>query len=174
MTKGKTHELKIVRGYKPGAEESFRDVLRSASGSDRDLRIDFYADRHSEKHAATSWLRSSYLALFAVMGYRYVFQPGLARVRRHIRAPEIEGIPTFLWVLPGDHPWTERRIFKVLEPSWHQCWAVQVGRYVSFLPKAGDTQLYDRITGARQKGLGLDALKGESFEWPRSPSFGLP
>jgi hypothetical protein len=107
------------------------------------------------------------------MGYRYIFQPGLALVRRQIRDPDTEHIPTFLCALPDDRAWTERRIIRVLEPEWQQCWAVQVGRYIAFLPKVGDIELYDRIADARRKGADQATIKGDTFEWPTRPSFGV-
>lgn len=172
-TEGETHEFKVAGGFKPGSDDAFRDVISGASGGDREIHVEFYADRYSERRARISWLRSSYLVLFAVLGYRYVFHPGIALVRRQIRDPDVEHIPTFLCTLPGDHPWTERRIIKVLEPEWQQCWAVQVGRYVAFLPKFGDTELYDRIADARRKGVDQAVIRGDSFEWPTRPSFGV-
>lgn len=117
---------------RPGAEKGFREVLAGPEDSNRDINMSFYADHDSERRARASWLRSAYLVMFAVLGYRYVFQPSLARVRRRIADPETEHVPTFLCILPGDHPWSERRIIKMLEPEWQQCWAVQMGRSAPF------------------------------------------
>jgi hypothetical protein len=71
-----------------------RDSVSSGrpEDSDREIKISFYADRHFERHARVSWLRSAYLPTFAVFGYRYVFQPPLAVVRRQIAEPEIDHI----------------------------------------------------------------------------------
>ena len=47
--------------------------------------------------------------------------PHAARVHEDPE-PEAEHIPTFLFVIPGDHPWTDRRIMKVREPEWQRSW----------------------------------------------------
>ncbi len=173
---GETFTLKVLpqkKGGRPGAEQGFLEILSGPEDSNRDITISFHADRHAAHHARVSWLRSAYLAMFAVLGYRYIFQPGLAIVRRQIREPETEHIPTFLCVLPGDHPWSERRIIKVLEPEWQQCWAVQMGRYMAFLPKPADTALYDRIATARREGADQAIVHGDTFDWPERPTLGI-
>ena len=99
--------------------------------------------------------------------------PHAARVHEDPE-PEAEHIPTFLFVIPGDHPWTDRRIMKVREPEWQRSWAVQIGRNVAFLPLAGDTTLYERLSGETRNGQEPTKITfNESCEWPSSPSFGL-
>lgn len=173
---GETFKLKVLpekKGGKPGSEERFRDVLGGPEDSNRDVTISFHADRHAAHHARVSWLRSAYLVMFAVLGYRYIFSPGLAIVRRQIREPETEHIPTFLCDLPGDHPWSEKLILRVREPKWQQGWAVKIGRYMTLLPKPGDTSFYDRIAEERRKGVGQATVHGDAFEWPDRPFFGI-
>jgi hypothetical protein len=176
IKEGDTFTLKVLpeaKSGKPGSEEGFREVLARPEGSDRDINISFYADRHSERRARVSWLRSAYLALFAVLGYRYVFQAALAVVRRQILDPETDHIPTFLCVLPTNPPWSERRIVLVREPEWQQCWTVQFGRYIVFLPLEGDDGLYERIATARSTGAEQACVSGTAFEWPDRPFFGM-
>lgn len=176
IKKDETFMLKVLpeaKSGKPGSEAGFREVLGGPEDSDRDINVSFYADRHSERRARVSWLRSSYLVLFAVLGYRYVFQRPLAIVRRQIAEPEADHIPTFLCVLPADPPWSERRIIRVREPEWQQCWTVQCGRYMTFLPLEGDDGLYQRIAAVRSEGSKQAAITGTAYDWPDRPFFGL-
>jgi hypothetical protein len=164
--------LPQVKSGKPGSEEGFREVLSRPEGGDRDITVSFYADRHSEKRARVSWLRSAYLLMFALAGYRYIFDNALTIVRRQIVDPEIEHIPAFMGTLSANPPWAERHLLRVRKPEWHQCWAVQMGRHVVFLPLLCDTGFYDRVAAARRPGGALPALDGDAFLWPDQPFFG--
>ena len=172
-TKGRTHTLKVPQApLRPGAEEGFQAAVHHDASGNRDIHMNFHADRFSAKHARASWLRAAYLALFAVAGYRYVLQPALAIVRRQIAEPEVEHIPTFMVTLSHDPPWTERRLVHVRSPAWQQCWTVQIGRYAIFLPKPGDVSLYDRITESRRDGKQSVTVIGDTYDWPTQPTFG--
>jgi hypothetical protein len=64
----------------------------------------------------------------------------------------VEGnMATFLAALPGEHSWSDRRIIIVREPEWLQSYAVQIGRYVVFLPKPGDIEFYSRLNQGREQ-----------------------
>ena len=111
--------------------------------------------------------------MFAVVGYRYILQAALAAVRRQIAEPETEHIAAFLCVLPDNPPWSERRIVRVREPAWQQCWAVQIGRYMAFLPLVGDTTLYERIAAIGRDSGEQATVHGDVFYWPDRPYFGI-
>lgn len=151
---------------------AFREALIQDTAERPPITIEFSNDTYSPRRANVTWLRHAYLALFAVAGYRYIFQPGLGTVRKQIKEPDVDHIPVFLAEVAGEHPWSERRIIRVREPERLQSWAVQIGRYVAFLPKPGDISFYvrlaedGRIVNQRQ-------FKGDVFEWPTEPSFGL-
>jgi hypothetical protein len=133
--------------------------------------INFSGDRHSPRRANVTWLRHAYLILFAIAGYRYIFQPGLGIVRKQIREPEAQHIPVFLAAHTGEHPWSERHIIKVREPEWLQSWAVSIGRYITFLPEGGDVEFYARLV---EKGHTTSQhFTGDEIEWPLEPTFGL-
>jgi len=78
----------------------------------------------------------------------------------------------FLATLPGEHPSSERRIGFIREPESLRSWAVQFGRYVAFLPKAGDMEFYQRMAEDAQTREQAN-LTGEAIAWPTEPSFGL-
>lgn len=83
-----------------------------------------------------------------------------------------EHIPVFLASLPGEHAWSERRIGFIREPRFLQSWAVQFGRYVAFLPKAGDTEFYARMAEDAQARK-QSRFTSDTLGWPRELSFGL-
>ena len=151
--------------------KAFRAALASGNVKSSDITITFSNDRHSPRRARVTWLRHAYLALFAVGGYHYIFQPGLAIVRKQIKEPDVEHIPRFLGVLPGEHLWSERRIISISEPEWLQSLAVQIGRYVAYLPKPGDADFYVRL--AEERIVRQRKFTGEAIGWPIEPRFGI-
>jgi hypothetical protein len=136
------------------------------------ITIQFGKDAHSPARANVAWLRHAYLALFAVAGYRYIFQLGLGIVRKQIWEPDAKHIPSFLAIVPGEPSWLERRIIRVREPELLQSWAVQIGRYIVFLPMPGDISFYARLAEDTQT-VNQRSFKGDVFEWPTEPSFGV-
>lgn len=156
----------------PRKEKAVWEALPRVIAERSTFNINFAKDSYLPRRANVAWLRHAYLALFAVAGYRYIFRPGLGIVRKQIQEPDTEHIPVFLAALPGAHPWSEQRIGFIREPEPLQSWAVQFGRYVAFLPKAGDTEFYTRMAEdarAREQAR----VTGESIAWPTEPLFGL-
>ncbi|MDP3720067.1 MAG: hypothetical protein Q8T13_20085 [Acidobacteriota bacterium] len=159
---------------KPGALEGFRAVTQFAAGQPSDINIDFSGDRHSERNARISWLRTAYLAAFACMGYRYIFSPALDPVRRQIADPEAEHIRLWMVTTPGEHDWTERTFVTVRQPESLHGYCARVGRHIIFLPAPWDMDFYDRLAESRDSGDSSVMVNGQSYEWPHEPSFGLP
>lgn len=156
----------------PRKEKAVWQALPRLVAERSTFNINFAKDSYLPRRANVAWLRHAYLALFAVAGYRYIFRPGLGIVRKQIQEPDTEHIPVFLATLPGEHPWSERRIGFIHEPEPLQSWAVQFGRYVAFLPKAGDTEFYTRMAeDARTREQAR--VTGESIAWPTEPLFRL-
>ena len=124
----------------PREEKAFREALVSTAAERSSISINFRKDFYHPRRANVAWLRHAYLALFAVAGYYYIFQPGLGIVRKQIREPEADHIPVFLAELPGEHTWLERCIVDIQEPEALRSWGVQFGKYVALLPKDGDTE----------------------------------
>jgi hypothetical protein len=165
--------LEEEKSGKPGSVAGFRDVVTGPEASNRDVTISFCADWHRPRRAHASWLRSGYLALFAVAGYRYILDPALAIVQKQVAEPDVEHIPTFLSLMPGNPPWSERQIVRVREPRPLSCWAVQIGRYMVFLPLLGDLGFYERIEAARRASSDQPIARGDSVDWPTRPTFGI-
>lgn len=157
----------------PRVLEEFWGVPRLSTGESREITIAFSGDSHSPRRARVSWLRHGYLALFAILGYRYIFHPALNIVRKQIKEPDGNHIPLFLAMLPERRPWTERRVVFIRQPEWHCCWAVQFGHYMVFLPTAGDVCFYPRFAAKALAGSGQSDFSGDAFEWPAEPLFCL-
>jgi hypothetical protein len=161
-----------LRAKNPKVWQSFKEARIRRAADRPPITIEFSNDAHSPARANVAWLRHAYLALFAMAGYRYIFQPGLEIVRKQIKEPDADHIPTFLVALPGEHPWSQRRILMVREPEWLQSWAAQIGRYVVFLPSPGDNSFYARLAEDGRT-MNRRRLNCDVFDWPTEPSFGL-
>ena len=152
---------------------AFREALSKAGAQTVTFSIGFSGDPYDSKRAHVTWLRHAYLALFAIAGYRYIFSSGLGLVRKQIKEPDLEHIPAFLALLPEDRLWSERRIVYIRKPEWLESWAVQFGRFIAFLPRAGDSEFYARLARDRSLISRPCKVSGDEIEWPTEPSFGL-
>lgn len=160
------------RSNDPTSEEAVWEALPRLIAERSTININFAKDAYVPRRANVAWLRHAYLVMFAIAGYRYIFQRGLGVVRKQIKEPDADHIPVFLASLSGKHSWEERRIVFIREPEPLQSWAVQFGRYIAFLPKAGDMQFYTRMAEDTQ-GRDEAMFTGEVIDWPTEPLFGL-
>jgi len=161
-----------LRAKDPKVWPAFKEARIRRVADHPPITIQFNNDTYLPSRANVAWLRHAYLVLFAVGGYSYIFQPGLGVVRKQIKEPDAEHIPVFLAAVPGEPPWSERRIIRVREPERLQSWAVQIGRYLVFLPRPGDMSFYTRLA-EDARAVNQGNFNGEVFEWPAEPSFGL-
>jgi hypothetical protein len=150
---------------RPGTGDHFRGALAGAV-------LDLETSKFVELGANISWLRSGYLVLFAALGYAYALDAALDIVRRQINNPDSSLMASFGRILPGDWPWTQRSLTKVVEPADHEGWAVQFGRYVVLFPLAGDTTFYQRV-GRDVANGDAQHLQAIAEDWPTEPTFGL-
>jgi hypothetical protein len=97
---------------KPGTNEALRDVVRAGT------QLTVEHESFSELGAKISWLRSGYLALFAVAGYKLALDPAMQIVRQQILECDERKMITFTSEAQQDIPLTERRILRVLAPQW--------------------------------------------------------
>jgi hypothetical protein len=114
-----------------------------------DLRIEITPQgRYSSDHARISWVRTGYLAAFALFGWRYLLQPALQPVRDQLKDPSSVTLPPLSMYIPGGDP-DRRDIWVVKEPAGRRSLLVLSGRHGVFLPFAGDprtlSQLADSI-----------------------------
>lgn len=177
LTSGAYHFAVTKRrnAHRPDAEAGVRRTLTNSEDSTRDITLSFDYDRFDDDLARVSWLRTAYLALFSVAGYGAVVGREMELVRRQIREPKVAHIPTFLIDTRSDEDWSARLLLRVTAPQWHRCWAVKVGHLIACLPLAGDVGFYERLgRAARRERSRLVAAQAEAWEFPTSPSFGMP
>lgn len=104
---------------------------RSGIGSSITLKV---AIKRNRRRAAIGWMRSAYLAAFAVYGYRYVLQPAFESLRVAILDPDGTGYEPILLEGRGDGP-LDSQILEVSDPaSLRGCRAVAFGPRVILLP----------------------------------------
>jgi HNH endonuclease len=152
---------------KPGTNEALRDVVRAGT------QLTVEHESFSELGAKISWLRSGYLALFAVAGYKSALDPAMQIVRQQILECDERKMITFTSEAQQDIPLTERRILRVLAPQWHLGWAVQFGRYFVQFPSPGDMSFYDRLAASGLEPV-VQNTTYENMGWPDKPTFGQP
>ncbi len=104
---------------------------RLSSGSSLELR---FRVRASPRLAAIGWMRSAYLAAFAVYGYRYVLQPAFEPLRETIANPEGAEFDPVVLQAP-DEGALDPLIVEVAAPSSLQgCRAAVFGPRLILLP----------------------------------------
>jgi hypothetical protein len=127
--------------------------------------------KYSPDHARISWVRTGYLACFALFGWRYVLQPALQPVRDQLITPSAVTLPPLSMYIPDGDP-RRREIWVVKKPAEHQCLLVLCGRHGVFLPLPNDhrnlSQLADSIGGHAQ-GPVRHAITGDMIPWPSGP-----
>jgi hypothetical protein len=162
------YSLRIPRKInKPGTSDALKDVAPIGA----QLTVEY--ERFSELGAKISWLRSGYLALFSIAGYKLALDPAMQIVRQQILECDERRMITFTSEAQQEIPLTERRILRVLAPQWHLGWAVQFGRYFVQFPSPGDMSFYERLAayGLEPK---VQNTTYENLGWPNKPTFGLP
>jgi len=176
---GSGYRLNVIEAAdSEAAREAFKEDMgrMTADGSnDWSLNLDFYRDRHHPVAARVGWLREAFLVGFAVLGYRYILDAALSRVREQLAQPREELITSYQIVSPEKPP-DQKAFLMITEPEWLRSVAVQFGRRIVFLPRIGDPGIYDRLSERRRISSGdrLDEVHAEGGTvdaWPREPLF---
>lgn len=165
--------LGIPRSNNPSVHQAvsaeFERLASEKRVLDLRLKIHFNRDKFSFRRMQVGWLRVGYLAAFAALGYSYILQPCMASLREQFADPTKVIIPKFYMRMP----WVdtrERRILIVREPLAFRSIAVQMERHLVFLPRLGDSALYDRLGTESARNI---RLQGTLLRWPEGPSFSL-
>jgi hypothetical protein len=143
-------------GKTPGAEYTITAVPRL---------------RYHPDQARVSWIRTGYLAAFALLGWNYILWPGLRPIRDQLMNPgEITAPPLSMYIPEGDAD--RREIWIVKRPAEYQSVLVVWGRHGIFLPLPNDPR--DLESFARELGAPAGqpvtfSFTGDSFAWPSGP-----
>jgi HNH endonuclease len=151
------------------AETHMRELSATRS---TDFRIEITPQaRYSPDHARVSWVRTGYLAAFALFGWRYILQPALQPVRDQLQDPSSVTLPPLSMYIPDGDP-DRREIWIVKKPAERQSLFVLSGRHGVSLPLPGDSrtlaQLADSI-GADTAGPVRHSFTGDMIPWPCGP-----
>jgi len=158
----------VPRATHPTAKDTvFADFNRAALPDGwKDFTFKVVFEGFSPSRAATSWLRSAYLAFFAAFGYRFVYRPELDVVRERIKNPESKEPMTFRIIRPEPAP--EPTLIRIDRPEPFRGYAMLYGRNVVFLPRYGDHELYARLATHPECNV---SLAGIMYPWPTRPMF---
>jgi len=153
---------------------AFSELRSITDGSSRDRSIRFkFSVRDPDDHfARVSWLKSGFLAMFALFGYRYALHPITEVVRRQIQDPNVEHIRTFSIRLTEERAFSECRTFAIRIPDFPLCWGIQMGPYVVFLPGDTSEQLYPTLERLREEKQSFNFTATDTV-WPTQPVFSL-
>jgi len=136
------------------------------------LRISFSPRiRVDQARASVSWIRSAYLAAFAVLGWHYALQEVFEPLRAQLKADKAATLPDLHYEEPAAD--RQRREILVCEiPGQTRCIVVAMGPHVVFLPPylAGRLSLVDVATAVKQ---GDGEFTGVAADWPDSARYEL-
>jgi hypothetical protein len=122
-----------------------------------------------------SWFRSGFLAVFALAGYKFSFDPATRIVKDQLRAPDTRLIYCFTINVPPRAIWRDWSFVELSEP---RCYAVMFGSYVLMYPLEGDVDFYRRVeeeTRARDSGGPEKTTTATCYELARyEPFYGYP
>ena len=150
-------------------EEHMRELSTTRS---TDFRIAITPQAtYSPDHARISWVRTGYLAAFALFGWRYILQPALQPIRDQLMNPSAITLPALSMYVPDGDP-DRREIWVLKKPVERQSVLVMSGRHGVFLPLPNDhrnlAELADSV-GADTDGPVRHAFSGDMIPWPRGP-----
>jgi hypothetical protein len=154
-----------------------KELHQGAKGGRRiEIRIPV---RFNSRRAHLGWLRASYLAAFACLGYRYALQPAFALLLEQFRRPDellIEPLP--LGEDATVNPET-RRIALITEPEVMRCLLVRIGRFTAYLPVENDEDFFRqfaermnvafRLVGTTEGSRRMLDFEMADYPWPNEP-----
>ena len=129
-------------------------------------RLRYFADR-----ARVSWIRTAYLAAFALLGWKYILQPVLQPVREQLMNPSTITLPLLSMYDPNGDP-GRHEIWVIKQPTEHRSLLVICGQRGVFLPVPNDPRSLEELArslGARANEPVHYTFTGDMFPWPSRP-----
>lgn len=117
-----------------------------------------------------AWLKSAYVAAFALFGYAYALHGKLNAVRRQIEHP-YERVLEHFHLIQADQPKDRLWVRLAREPRDAASVQVAMGRHLVFLPSIwSDTDIYGQIEAHIAAGIALPGPReGVEYRWPVRP-----
>lgn len=163
--------LGVPKADPPGTPEAVGeafDAWRAAHDGNPTFNLTL-AETYSRQKAQLSVVRAAYLALFAALGYRYVFGSAFHALRDQFTATDpAPPIAPVLIDPAGDKD--RRTILIVDQPTDLASLAVCLGRYAVLLPRSsGDDSFFTRARETMSTLDGRIRLTGREHPFPRRP-----
>jgi len=127
--------------------------------------------RYSPDRARVSWIRTAYLAAFALFGWKYILHPKLQPIREQLANPSAVTLPLLGMDIP-DISSGRHEVWVVKAPAEHQSLLVIWGGHGVFLPLPNDPRTLEELArslGARTDGPVHFSISGTMFSWPSRP-----
>jgi hypothetical protein len=127
--------------------------------------------RYSPDRARVSWIRTAYLAAFALLGWKDVLQPALQPIREQLMNPSTVTLPPLSMYDPNGNP-DRHELWFIKEPTEHQSLLVVCGQHGVFLPVPNDPRSLEelsRVLGARVDMPVRHSFTGDMLPWPTGP-----
>lgn len=162
-------EFKLIKeANDPKKVNKLKDFLAmlSAKGNSDDLKFNINKTvKLDYRLLKIAFLKSGFLLLTAMLGYRYAFDKRLSVVREQISNPTKDLLGTSFWIEPGnDQPYPKRRIILVSDPL--PLFLVIYDKDAVILPNpTSPTDLYEIIRNKWEKEQHVN-LTGEIYKWP--------
>jgi hypothetical protein len=167
----------VPRQNDPRIEAAYMRALDSlANDKDASHRFSFTVHtRFDEARARLSYIRASYLAAFAGLGWPYILRSIMQPIRDQLKSPKPQLLETYIFRDP-DSPRSTKRLLLVNEPDELRCVAVMVGEYGTFLPGVWNPLTWEELAAAfcqrREDGDRLNVtLRGKEVPWPKRPMY---
>jgi hypothetical protein len=169
MRDGAVYFLGVPKADRPGvpnevtaALESLAALGEGAIGATFRTTFDVAID---ERRLAIGWMRAAYLIAFAALGYRYILQLALDRVRRQILDPNADEFIAPI-AIDLDAPDDRRVLFLTENSEGFGGLLVCFGKRRVWLPHLDDNDYHDRVAQLRHVNAGEDEIAGVFYRWP--------
>jgi HNH endonuclease len=127
--------------------------------------------RYFPDRARVSWIRTAYLAAFALFGWKYILQPALQPIREQLMNSSTITLPLLSMYDPNGDP-GRHEIWAIKQPTEHRSLLVISGQQGVFLPVPNDPRSLEELArslGARANEPVHYAFIGDMFPWPSRP-----
>jgi hypothetical protein len=157
--------------YNPAMEEHMRMLGETPSA---DFRFTVQPQlRYSPDRARVSWIRTSYLAAFALFGWKYILQQKLQPIRDQLANPSAVMLPLLYMYDAGRAP-GRHEVWVVRAPAEHRSLLVVWGGHGVFLPLPKDPRSLEELArslGVRADGPVHYSITGTMIPWPSRPQY---
>lgn len=167
-SKGITEIRILTKSNDPKNIEQFKNNMRAISEEGNSDGIEFHLSRRvilDPTLAKIGDLKSAFLLIFALLGYRYAFDNKLDIVRAQLIEPKKDIIGTKFWVDLDENDALKKAIYIVSNPL--PFYFVTFHSYGVILPSINDEiDIYNEIVSYWQKGERISINADRVIDWP--------